>query len=422
MNNSIRNAFEQQRGQAILLVVILLGFTALAIDGGILYFEQRQAQNAADAALLAATYEMCSNEADAATIQAAGLAAALENGYDNDGAEDIVIIHNPPDVSDPVDAALQTTDYVYVQVWKDVPTFLIHIVYSGPTEVTTRAIGHCTPAQVAFSNYALVAISQDPTKTGLFVGGGGSITINGATAHSNSTNTTNGSAVVAGTGASLIASEPVTASGDIEVNGGSTLIPGGEYADPKPDPLAGLPEPPNPGGCQSVPTIHSGDVVSLTPGCYTGIQMNGGVLNLVGPGIFYFTGDVNITAGDLFAPNVMVFMKDGGFQVTGGTILLTAMTAAPSLAEDLEPWIGMVIYSVDHDESDSIKLTATSHLTLVGTIYAPYTDVELSGQTGDSVTGQIIADTVHVSGQGDFVINYNEAYFFHLPPVIEVVE
>jgi uncharacterized membrane protein len=46
-----------ERGQALILLavslVVLLGFTALAIDGSLLYSDRRQLQTAADAAALA---------------------------------------------------------------------------------------------------------------------------------------------------------------------------------------------------------------------------------------------------------------------------------------------------------------------------------------------------------------------------------
>jgi len=47
----------KERGQIVILLavvlIILLGFTALAIDGSMIYSDRRYAQNAADAAALA---------------------------------------------------------------------------------------------------------------------------------------------------------------------------------------------------------------------------------------------------------------------------------------------------------------------------------------------------------------------------------
>src|SRR5688572_10301773 len=71
----------RESGQAILLIALafigLLAITGLAVDGGGLLFLKRDAQNATDAAIVAATYAKC---AGADFVEAARLAAA-ENGF-----------------------------------------------------------------------------------------------------------------------------------------------------------------------------------------------------------------------------------------------------------------------------------------------------------------------------------------------------
>src|SRR5918992_3737147 len=71
-----------------LAIVVLLGMVAVGIDGGRLYDERRQAQNAADHAALAAAFAACTSTSTdpavlLATAGAAGLASADENGYDD---------------------------------------------------------------------------------------------------------------------------------------------------------------------------------------------------------------------------------------------------------------------------------------------------------------------------------------------------
>lgn len=76
----------RERGSAAILVtaslLLLAGIAAMALDGGSLYSERRQAQNAADHSALAAAYAECTG-ASVADAQAAGLAAAAVNGFDN---------------------------------------------------------------------------------------------------------------------------------------------------------------------------------------------------------------------------------------------------------------------------------------------------------------------------------------------------
>ena len=179
--------------------------------------------------------------------------------------------------------------------------------------------------------------------------------------------------------------------------------------------MATLDEPDFPGGCVNVSNINGADVV-LPPGCYNGIKMNNGSLTFSGGGVYYMMGDIEINGGDFNATDSMIFFADGGFKTTGGNFTLRAPTSGQ--------WQGMAMFSsrANTSSSDAIAFTATGVTDLVGTVYAPGVDVELSGQTGDHVVGQIIANTVHVSGQSDFEIIYDEDYFYHMPPSLALNE
>jgi len=76
-----------QRGQTLIMVAVmmlmLLGFVALAVDGGLAYLERRQMRTAADAGALAAARELCLGNGEAAAL-AAGLSYCVtENGADS---------------------------------------------------------------------------------------------------------------------------------------------------------------------------------------------------------------------------------------------------------------------------------------------------------------------------------------------------
>ena len=59
------NGMKSEKGQAIILIafgiVAMIGFTALAIDGGRALSDRRHAQNAADTAVLAAALDKVNN-------------------------------------------------------------------------------------------------------------------------------------------------------------------------------------------------------------------------------------------------------------------------------------------------------------------------------------------------------------------------
>lgn len=72
-----------------LLMVVLLGFTALAVDVGVLYSEKAQLQNGADAAAVLVAQKCAKNEADADCSSTSPLAAAVASSNALDGRSNV---------------------------------------------------------------------------------------------------------------------------------------------------------------------------------------------------------------------------------------------------------------------------------------------------------------------------------------------
>jgi len=72
----------------VLVMLVLFGFAAIAVDGGLLQNRRRDAQNAADSAAMAAAWASCHNQDSVA----AGLASASDNGFSNDGTSSVVTV------------------------------------------------------------------------------------------------------------------------------------------------------------------------------------------------------------------------------------------------------------------------------------------------------------------------------------------
>src|SRR5689334_14336741 len=116
-----------ESGQAIVLMalvaVLLLGMLGLAIDGGGLYFLWRDAQNATDAAVMAATYARCTNGDETK----AALQAAAQNGFDNNGISNTVKVFTPTD-----GIGANNRNYIQVNINAQKPSYFIQIVYKNP--------------------------------------------------------------------------------------------------------------------------------------------------------------------------------------------------------------------------------------------------------------------------------------------------
>ncbi len=160
--------YQAQSGQAIVLIafamIALIGMLGLVVDGGGLFFLQRDAQNATDAAVIAATYARCTSgsltESEIQTkVIAAGQAAAVANGFidGKDGRK--VTIQNPaPDSAHPTD-----NHYVQVDISATKPSYFIQLVFKGPLAVSTRAIGYCNPPFDPSSVKAIMGLASTCT-------------------------------------------------------------------------------------------------------------------------------------------------------------------------------------------------------------------------------------------------------------------
>jgi hypothetical protein len=118
---------KSQSGQSLIILavsfVVLLGFSGLAIDGGILYSDRRHAQNAADAGALAGALAILQSGNPISTA----FARVADNDYDNDGVRNWVEVHNPP-----IDGPYAGNPYyVQVRIRSKVDSVFAHFVYSG---------------------------------------------------------------------------------------------------------------------------------------------------------------------------------------------------------------------------------------------------------------------------------------------------
>jgi hypothetical protein len=89
-----RNHSSSERGQSIIIIAVLMfvliGISALVLDGGLGYSKRRQAQNAADAAALAGADALCDSDANTDARTTAEQYVLL-NGGNQPANEDIII-------------------------------------------------------------------------------------------------------------------------------------------------------------------------------------------------------------------------------------------------------------------------------------------------------------------------------------------
>ncbi|MFP3855303.1 MAG: pilus assembly protein TadG-related protein, partial [Anaerolineales bacterium] len=173
------------RGQVLVIVAIsilaLVGFVALAIDGGNIFAERRQAQAASDTAAMSAALAILSGY-EPGQVEQVALLKAEDNGYQHNPPGSNVIVNWPPASPHPYAG---NSNYVQVIITSQVNSFFAHIFYAGPLEQTVQSVAHVSINEDLLPGYAVYGNNPSACPSVEFdgspitnVSGGGSILSN----------------------------------------------------------------------------------------------------------------------------------------------------------------------------------------------------------------------------------------------------
>ncbi|HUG14821.1 MAG TPA: pilus assembly protein TadG-related protein [Thermomicrobiales bacterium] len=413
-------------GQSLVLFAlfgfVLVGFMALAIDGGFILAERRQVQSAADAAALAAARSVL----DLRPLQVNP--SGQTYGAANSRAGSTVDINWPP-LSGP-----HTGDPFYVEaiVSQPVQQFFVGALYSGDWSVTARAVAGVEPI---VRPYALLALRDCASGgTGIYINGSGSVDVHTGSIMSNCN--------IARSGQSSV----VTAGGTIDAAGtidpGSLWSAGAGYHQ-RPvvnDPVieSGI-VPPSRDAAKTVGNVTTSAQLQLA---VTNIQPNGrcpggatcvmepgyygGNLNVdvhgtlqMKPGIYYFGDSFTLTTTSDNAVvqglGVLLYITDSAaFTPSNAAIHLAA---APTSLYSPNGLDGMVMWIAN---CTPFMMMANGSFTLEGVLYAPCSQVRLYGSPGSNGV-QVIVGNLELSGGGSFDILYTD-YISANSPMVFLIE
>lgn len=417
------NTKKREQGQVLIIlvgaIVALFGFTALAIDGGMMWSDRRHAQNAADAAALAGAYQLAVNPSNESNIIDKAEGRAEDNGYANSIPGKTVVVNHPP-VAPSVFAG--NGNYIQVIITSRVDTSLIHFVYKGDVINQVESVSHVTPGYHGplYNGNALVSLAPDVCPG---FDASGSLTINitdgGIFVNSNCQSPPNNYAVGGNSTKKEITAPSLTVVGKVDpsfvtkdVNIGKTNEGSEAYPYPPGIEEIGAPK------CDGVASFDSGsNTYSVEPN-KNGSRIVGGIpKNFNGrlnPGIycvpasgFTFDAGANITAN-----NVMFYITgDNPCDWTwngGATIVFSAPT------DENNKYKGMLIY-IDTKDFDPLHQPANKPMTIngnngssiTGTVYAPTCYVKKVGTEEMKFIGQLIGYVFTNSGDSYLNIQYD---------------
>ena len=444
--------FKSEKGQAIILIAFaivgLVGFAALAIDGGRALSDKRHAQNAADTSAFAAALAKIQGGDFTAVTQAARN-RALSNGYNNganpNGSSSIVEVNLCSDtgiVCQGLPVGANASEYIRVKITSTINTSFARVL--GRTTVTTaaEAIAHAStvPPVPTYISAALAAFKKSGTS---FTGtGNGELTVNGSGIFSNSTDTDcpNGAMKLGGS-ITFDIDTSYSTPGSVCTIGGQTLTDPTETVDQV--------DIPDFSSVYPTPTINCGPAPSpqligneYQPGTYNGLNISGDYS--FAPGNYCFNGNVRLLSGNVTAHNVNFRMNSGQFKTSGnstftcsnmlfygapgssglsfnggsnnctdvtfyladGGIDTTGNSSSTFVAPTSGTYAGVLFY-LPNSNTSSITINGNSGSTFTGRIFAIGSTVTINGN--NNTTGlriQVLANEINFSGNGSTVINF----------------
>jgi hypothetical protein len=425
-------AQRSERGQALVIIILaivgIMGFAALAVDGGQMYAERRSAQNAADAAAYAAAF-MKTNDKNAnfAALEDIVLKKAKDNGFIPDAGKEIEVeYHNPP-TSGPYTGK---TEYHQVIIRSKVDQVFSQFVFNGKQKLQVEAVSRGRPTQAIFPGNAVHATNESDCEAIWFAGGGQTSVTGGnifSNSNANASNCSSGLQNGSG-GVQVQGGHGIHVVGGWVTKGGSGLVSPSPTTNVDAQPMPNVPLP----DCSHLPSRGSikhndKDTVTIQPGNYGTIDVQGGKL-IMAPGMYCLSGDFETGGnGELEGNGVFIVMWNGAVKWNGGGVI--NLKRANYLEDGSgQNWGGMLLYMPMGNKSE-IKIAGGAGSNFSGTILAPdetknkNAKCDLTGNSGNiGYSANIVCNTVKVSGNANFNITYKEEQNFRMPPMIELAQ
>ena len=476
-----------RRGQALILIVFaivgLVGLTALAVDGGATYQDRQSSQTSADSAALSAALRLAKGLSDWSST---ALSVASSNGYNNDGTNNTVTVSNPPgaDCSGNTTSYTNPSQYVQVKIVSKVKTSFAPVVGIRQTNNCVVAVARAVSggSSAMFGGAAIIATKQTGDSTMLF-NGSAYVKTDHAGVFDNSSGT---NAMLLNGGVSLIMDSPALDVGGVLKNGSVTVTPSitTNYTPQLSMPMSewssipAIPTAPTCSGSGGASgyngsfssgtlNMNSGNA-TLTPGNFSGINVNGGTLNF-SPGTYCISGSLNMNGGAMagsggtvkivmnngvtmnggitgnFA-DLEIYTTNGNWILNGGASLTATrlrfystgsstfvVNGSATLVSsncffyltsgnvtwngssnitlagppDGDPYKGLLIY-MPWTNTSSFILNGGSTVNVTGTILAPHSNITANGGSSfHAYNSQIIGYTFIFNGGGTFEVNFD---------------
>lgn len=481
------NIHNSQKGQALILIafgiVTLIGFTALAVDGGRVFSDRRNAQNAADTSALAAALKFIHGEEDRAVAKAEGIDRAASNNYETD-SDSTVTVDFCDEVagSDPCQGlppGAVPAQYIRVKITSVVPMTFARIL--GRETVTNRVeaisrVQGTTTTGTFYPGAGLYSVRNENSDDCFQVNGSANLTLHNTgifvNCSGNSALFLNGSANIGmDANAEVVGcvnnpSFPITGTGQIDCGAAPQTVGESTFSSIP----TTLPTPTctsagfisgnalNPGYFNSNVSISSDTTFNPGTYCFNGslnliagssinspgavklvlsrdIALRGSANNI--QDLEVYTNNTNfVIFGDLTANRFRFFGRgDSDFGVQSGSftsgdayiyseageIDIQAQAVVNMHAPPQGDTFGGILIYMPWNNPNDFVLNGGSNSTWYGTVLVPHADVTYNGDAGFELHGQVIGYTFKINGGGHSDIYFDSSVSYSPPndPTIE---
>ena len=431
----MKTNIQSQKGQMVVIFALaltaLLAFTALAIDGGMIFADRRQSQGSADSASLAGAGAAANYmEANGVTYDnfsctSTKVMTAITNAYnsalnratvnqlsgmdndlsDNHGIE-VVCVND--------DAKFDKHIDIHTRVTTTVSTSFVQLFFSGTFRNTVNALTRIHPRTALVYGRAIVSLSDECANNdgGVVFDGNNTVHINGGGVFSNSCIKASGSVNVA------VGGGGISRVGDLTVNGGAALSPGPTQTSVK------MPRQiiPTPGCLANAAVDHSGGG-TISPGNYSKIKLTNGNTLVLQPGLYCLSGDMDIQGGEINGDGVTIYItgSNNNMLINGGAT--AHLNAAPLGSAVNGAIVGVLVY-MQEGNTGNASLLGNAGSSFVGAIYVPDGSIDVGGTSGVNPTynTQLIGKFVKVHGNAEININYVTSPLWQEEPKLNMLD
>jgi Flp pilus assembly protein TadG len=388
-----------ERGQALVIIalaiIVLAGAAGLVVDGGNAFLDRRNAQNAADSAVLASALARIKGDPN---WTGAAIKSAAGNGYNNDGVRNKVELHSPPQ-DGPYAGDI---NYVQVVITSHVPTYFARVI--GRTElvnvVQATARTKLPEVKQLLDGHAVVSLAPNSdcnNNKSFWAHGEATLDISGGGVFVNSKNRT--CALIQNGSGSVRVGDGY----EIQVVGGASIqkptllspsVNVGVAPESYPPPFF-LPEV----GCGKDAEV-SLDGTTMTSGSWDGDFPPEGV-KILESGVYCLNDGMDVKT-DIEGNGVLFKVNKGDVRFANNAQIILG---APKSGKNA----GLLIY-LPMDNNGKVVLNGGAGSNFRGTILAPASPIILKGMDpgASGFHSQIIGYTIEADGSSNIKINYKD--------------